>query len=173
VVPLFAGNLQHPSSKSASLYGHLKTILERCKNHTPTTSMCKHPHAPAHTRPACGCARWRLPPWKTGRAILEDAVVTFGNRIGGIAAPGQHLPGRLGTKPPPSYSRHKARDRTVVSGEVRRGMGKRRLPAISLDPMKFLHAFAAGLRAERPGARIPGGAHATIGWDRNDHRGVA
>ena len=50
MVPLFAGNLQHPSSKFASLYGHLKTILERCKNHTPTTSMCNHPHAPAHTK---------------------------------------------------------------------------------------------------------------------------
>src|SRR5262252_6720437 len=54
---------------------------------------------------------------------------------------------RLGTKPPPSYSRHKARDRTVGPGEVRRSMGMRRLP-ISLDPMKFLQAFAAGLRAE-------------------------
>ena len=31
-------------------------------------------------------------------------------------------------------------------GEVRRSMGMRRLPA--LDPMKFLQAFAAGLRAE-------------------------
>src|SRR4029450_2601602 len=45
VVPLFAGNLQHPSSKFASRYGHLKTISERCKNHTPTTSMCNHPHS--------------------------------------------------------------------------------------------------------------------------------
>jgi hypothetical protein len=27
-------------------------------------------------------------------------------------------------------------------------MGMRRLPAISLDPMKFLQAFEAGLRAE-------------------------
>ena len=32
--------------------------------------------------------------------------------------------------------------------EVRRSIGMRRLPAISLDPMKFLQAFAAGLRAE-------------------------
>src|SRR6516164_2857518 len=55
---------------------------------------------------------------------------------------------RLGTKPPPSYSRHKARDRTVGPGEVRRSIGMRRLPAISLDPMTFLQAFAAGLRAE-------------------------
>src|SRR5262249_58843560 len=45
VVSLFAGNLQHPSSKFASRYGHLKTISERCKNHTPTTSMCNHPHS--------------------------------------------------------------------------------------------------------------------------------
>src|SRR5262245_58879348 len=95
--------------------------------------------------------------------------MTFGDRVGGIAAPCQHLPvrscRRLGTKPPPSYSRHKARDRTVGPGEVRWGMGMRRLPVISLDPMKF----AAGLRAEirrrrvHPGAGIPGGAHATIG----------
>src|SRR5215471_16455390 len=55
---------------------------------------------------------------------------------------------RLGTKLPLSYSRHKARDRTVGPGEVRRSMGMRHLPAISLDPMKFLRAFAAGLRAE-------------------------
>src|SRR5262249_52598252 len=33
-------------------------------------------------------------------------------------------------------------------GEVRRSIGMRRLPAISLDPMKFLQAFAGGLRAE-------------------------
>src|SRR5262249_35226422 len=81
----------------------------------------------------------------------------FADRVG--AAPCQRLSGRLGTKPPPSYSRHKARDRTVVSGEVRRSMGKRRLPAISLDPMKFLQAFAAGLRAEFAGgacAPVPG-----------------
>src|SRR5262249_55268415 len=55
---------------------------------------------------------------------------------------------RLGTKPPLSYSRHKARDRTVGPGEVRRSMGMRRLPATSLDPMNFLQAFAAGLQAE-------------------------
>src|SRR5262249_33571694 len=51
----------------------------------------------------------------------------------------------LGTKSSLSYSRHKARDRMVGPGEVRRSIGMRRLPAISLDPMKFLHAFAAGL----------------------------
>src|SRR5262245_51710518 len=33
-------------------------------------------------------------------------------------------------------------------GEVRRSIGMRRLPAICLDPMKFLQAFAGGLRAE-------------------------
>src|SRR5262249_47508054 len=55
---------------------------------------------------------------------------------------------RVGTKAPLSYSRHKARDRTVGPGEVRRSMGMRRLPVVSLDPMKFLQAFAAGLRAE-------------------------
>jgi hypothetical protein len=144
--PLFAGNLQHPSSKFASRYGHLKTILERCKNHTPTTSMCNHPHAPSHTKlplqPRIGRS-WAGEGWvaapagglKTacsGRGILEDGVVTFGDRVGGIAAPCQHLPEscrRLGTKPPPSYSRHKARDRTVGPGEVRRSIGMRSLPA--------------------------------------------
>jgi hypothetical protein len=45
----------------------------------------------------------------------------------------------------------------------------RRLPAISLDPMKFLQAFAAGLRAEFADAACapvpePGGAYAAIGW---------
>src|SRR5262249_36058609 len=55
---------------------------------------------------------------------------------------------RVGTKAPLSYSRHKARDRTVGPGEVRRSIVMRRLPVASLDPMKFLQAFAAGLRAE-------------------------
>src|SRR5262245_24330785 len=85
VVPLFAGNLQHPSSKFVSRYGHLKTISERCKNHTPTTSMCNHPHSSladetaitATYRRSCAgegwVARWWLPPWKiacSGRASL-------------------------------------------------------------------------------------------------------
>ena len=73
------------------------------------------------------------------------------------SAPGNHqlssiarknLAAALGTKAPLSYSRHKARDRTVGPGEVRRSVGMRRLPAISLDPVKFLQTFAAGLRAE-------------------------
>src|SRR5262245_3666770 len=102
VAPLFAGNLQHPSSKFASRYDHLKTILERCKNHTLTSSMCNHRHAPAHTklhysrvwlRPLVVAARLGSP-----GGILEDGVVMFADRV----------PGRLGTKPPPSYSRHKA-----------------------------------------------------------------
>src|SRR5262249_24881944 len=61
-----------------------------------------------------------------------------------------------------SYSRHKARDRTVGPGEVRRSIGMRHLLAISLDPMRFLQAFAAGLRAEFADAACA--PHAAIGW---------
>src|SRR5262249_50778273 len=85
VVPLVAGNLQHPSSKFASRYGHLKTIPERCKNHTRRL-LCAIIHI-APRRRNChysrvsalgGCARSWLPPWRLLRAgILEDGVVTF------------------------------------------------------------------------------------------------
>src|SRR5262249_40328703 len=83
----------------------------------------------------------------------------------------------LGTKPPRSYSRHKARDRTVGPGEVRRSMGMRRLPAISLDPMKFLQAFAAGLRAEfadaacAPVPEYLAALMRQLDGDRNEHSG--
>ena len=56
-------------------------------------------------------------------------------------------------------------------------MGKRRLPAISLDPMKFLQAFAAGLRAEFAGAGcapVPEYLAALmqqLDGDRNEHSG--
>src|SRR6516165_9395576 len=69
---------------------------------------------------------------------------------------------RVGTKAPLSYSQHKARDRTVGPGEVRRSIVMRRLPVISLDPMKFLQAFAAGYPASRP-----------YGWDRLGARSQA
>src|SRR5262249_7062827 len=84
---------------------------------------------------------------------------------------------RVGTKAPPSYSRHKAHDRTVGPGEVRRSIGMRRLPAISLDPMKFLQAFAAGLRAEfADAACAPVPEYLTalmrqLDGDRNEHSG--
>src|SRR5262249_33081551 len=84
---------------------------------------------------------------------------------------------RLGTKPPPPYSKTKARDRTVGLGEVRRSMGMRRLPAISLDPMKFLQAFAAGLRAEfadaacAPVPDYPAALMRQLDGDRNEHSG--
>ena len=55
--------------------GHLKTILERCKNHTLTTSMCNHPHAPAHT-------------------ILENGVVMFADRVGARSVPTPTWPPR-------------------------------------------------------------------------------
>src|SRR5262249_21917495 len=84
---------------------------------------------------------------------------------------------RLGTKPPPSYSRHKARDRTVGPGEVRRSIGMRRLPAISLDSMEFLQAFAAGLRAEfadaacAPVPECLAALMRQLDGDRNEHSG--
>src|SRR5262249_8789697 len=121
-------------------------------------------------------ARWWLPPaLEDLAAILENLVELFAARA--RAAPTHRLPRRLEPNPPPSYSRHKARDRTVVSGEVRRSMGKRRLPAISLDPMKFLQAFAAGLRAEFAGAGcapVPEYLAALmqqLDGDRNEHSG--
>src|SRR5499427_11010805 len=83
---------------------------------------------------------------------------------------------RFGTKLPLSDSQHKARNRTVGPGEVRRSMGMRRLP-ISLDPMKFLQAFAAGLRAEFADAAcapVPDYLAALmrqLDGDRNEHSG--
>src|SRR5262245_6566915 len=84
---------------------------------------------------------------------------------------------RVGTKALLSYSRHKARDRMVGPGEVRRNMGMRRLPAISLDPMKFLQAFAAGLRAEfadaacAPVPEYLAALMRQLDGDRNEHSG--
>src|SRR6516165_4733553 len=95
--------------------------------------------------------------------------------------PGTHRPQKsrrcLGTKPPPSYSRHKARDRTVGPGEVCRSIGMRRLPAISLDPIKFLQTFAAGLRAEfadaacAPVPEYLAALMRQLDGDRNEHSG--
>jgi hypothetical protein len=56
-------------------------------------------------------------------------------------------------------------------------MGKRRLPAISLDPMKFLQAFAAGLRAEfadagcAPVPEYLAALMQQLDGDRNEHSG--
>src|SRR6516165_8170331 len=84
---------------------------------------------------------------------------------------------RLGTKPPLSCSRHKARDRTVGPGEVRRSIAMRCLPAISLDPMKFLQAFAARLQAEfadaacAPVPEYLAALMRQLDGDRNEHSG--
>ena len=62
-------------------------------------------------------------------------------------------------------------------GEVRRSIGMRRLPAISLDPMKFVQAFAAGLRAafaDAACAPVPEYLAALmrqLDGDRNEHSG--
>src|SRR5262245_15361831 len=62
-------------------------------------------------------------------------------------------------------------------GEVRRSMGMRHLPAISLDPMKFLQAFAAGLRAEfadaacAPVPEYLAALMRQLDGDRNEHSG--
>src|SRR5262249_15288793 len=83
----------------------------------------------------------------------------------------------LGTKAPPPYSRHKARDRTVGPGEVRRSIGMRPLPAISLDPTTFVQAFAAGLRAEfadaacAPVPEYLAALMRQLDGDRNEHSG--
>src|SRR6516165_7904221 len=56
-------------------------------------------------------------------------------------------------------------------------LGMRRMPAISLDPMKFLQAFAAGLRAEFADAAcapVPENLAALmrqLDGDRNEHSG--
>src|SRR5262249_32211021 len=84
---------------------------------------------------------------------------------------------RLGTKPLLSDSQHKARDRTVGPGEVRRSIGMGRLPAMSLDPMTFLQAFAAGLRAEfadaacAPVPEYLAALMRQLDGDRNEHSG--
>src|SRR5262249_54094287 len=84
---------------------------------------------------------------------------------------------RVGTKAPLSYSRRKARDRAVGPGEVRRSIGMRRLPAISLDPMKFLQEFAAGLPAQfadaacAPVPESPVAVMRQLDGDRNEHSG--
>src|SRR5262249_62028545 len=114
-------------------------------------------------------------PGKSGGASLKRECFWGAGR--GHATPSHHLPvrscRRLGTKPPPSYSRHKARDRTVGPGEVRWGMGMRRLPVISLDPVKF----AAGLRAEfadaacTPVPEYLAALMRQLDGDRNEHSG--
>jgi hypothetical protein len=56
-------------------------------------------------------------------------------------------------------------------------MGMRRLPAISLDPMKFLQAFEAGLRAEfadaacAPVPEYLAALMRQLDGDRNEHSG--
>ena len=56
-------------------------------------------------------------------------------------------------------------------------MGMRRLPAISLDPMKFLQAFAAGLRVEfadaacAPVPEYLAALMRQLDGDRNEHSG--
>src|SRR5215813_12639842 len=72
---------------------------------------------------------------------------------------------------------HNIRRATERLGEVRRSIGMRRLPAISLDPMKFLQAFAAGLRAEfadaacAPVPEYLAALMRQLDWDRNEHSG--
>src|SRR2546427_4952869 len=111
--------------------------------------------------------------WPDRAPALQDVESCGG---GPAPLPAKIFPPRRNKTTSVGFTTQGARP-NVGPGEVRRSIGMRRLPAISLDPMKFLQAFAAGLRAEfadaacAPMPEYLVALMQQLDGDRNEHSG--